>query len=466
MATLSQEIIEGHNSKASLMIQSGINLNYLDEYGFTPLTQAALMDNYSLAALMLRHKADPNLLSQDRSTPLQWAVDNSNQELTELLLKNKANPNATTPDNQPILFYPTLRKEKALSNLLIQYGAKETVVKDYILAKLIGHRFELQGYIDIINADGVFTQIDFEGFYLEFTISLILESLDRFMNSYEANRLHLPIDEYKEVQQALRNAYELRSFRHVNKDIEDYLPRIKHIIKTNPLLLIPVSFRGHAMSFIRYQNLFARCDRGVHKTTDPIIVYEFKNDSMLTIDFYRQLMYQKNPPNFINKEVNQLLGLKKIDTLPISHQIAGNCSWANIESSVPTMLYMLLSKQKQYIKHPKKNHDYIMQFYHAWKEWDKDRALEDLIVDIKDKNKPRRISKALLLAAILNQSCDYKNSRDIARAKKILIILANPEYKFILRTYINVYIKKGSGVLKQRFQKILDMCDIDYDLFN
>lgn len=458
MATLSQEIINGHTSKAAQLIKSGIDVNYLDEYGFTPLAQAALMDNYTIAALLLKYKADPNKASQDYSTPLQWAVDNSNYELTELLLKNKANPNAATPDNQPILFYPTLRKDKPLCDLLIQYGAKEAVVKDYILAKLIGHRFELKGYIDVINADGVFTQIDFEGFYLEFTISLILESLDRFMNSYEANRLKLPVSEYRKIQVALKNAYELRSFRHVNKKIEDYLPRIKKIIDNNDLLLIPVSFRGHAMSFIRFQHLFARCDRGVHKMTDPIIMYEFKNDAPLTLDFYTQLMYQKNPPNFINKEVNQLLSLKKIDTLPISHQKTGNCSWANIESSVPTMLYMLIQNRK-------KARDEIMQFYHAWKEWDKDRALEDLIIDIKDKNKPRRISKALLLAAVLNQSCDYQQPRDVIRAKKILAILSQPEYKFILRTYINVYIKKGSGQLKTRFQKILDVCEIDYKVF-
>ncbi len=464
MATLSQEIINGNNAKAAQMIKSGMALNYLDEYGFTPLTQAALMDNYTIAALLLNYKANPNQASQDRSTPLQWAVDNSNYDLAELLLKNKANPNASTPDNQPIMFYPTLRKDRALSELLIKYGAKETVVKDYILAKLIGHRFELKGYIDVINADSIFTQIDFEGFYLEFTISLILESLDRFMNSYEANRLNLPVDEYQTVQKALRNASELRSFRHVNKNIDDYLPRIKQIINNNDLLLIPVSFRGHAMSFIRYQNLFARCDRGVHKMTDPIIIYEFKNAAPLTIDFYKQLMYEKNPPNFINKEINQILGLKKIDTLPISHQVTGNCSWANIESSVPTMLYMLIHQQ-QNNKKSSKTQDYIMKFYYAWKEWDKDRALEDLIVDIKDKNKPRRISKALLLAAILNQSCDYKNPRDVARAKKILAILSQPEYKFILRTYINVYIKKGSGDLKMKFERILEICDVDYKIF-
>lgn len=464
MATLSQEIINGNNAKAAQKIKSGMALNYLDEYGFTPLTQAALMDNYTIAALLLNHKADPNLASHDRSTPLQWAVDNSNYDLAELLLKNKANANATTPDNQPILFYPTLRKDKALCDLLIEYGAKETVVKDYILAKLIGHRFELKGYIDVINADGIFTQIDFEGFYLEFTIGLILESLDRFMKSYEANRLNLPVDEYRIVQQALKNAYDLRSFKHVNKNIEDYLPRIKKIINHNALLLIPVSFRGHAMSFIRYQNLFARCDRGVHKMTDPIIIYEFKNATPLTIDFYKQLMYEKNPPNFINKEINILLRLKKIDTLPISHQKTGNCSWANIESSVPTMLYMLLHQQKSN-KKSFNTQAYIMKFYFAWKEWDKDRALEDLIVDIKDKNKPRRISKALLLAAILNQNCDYKNPRDVIRAKKILAILAQPEYKFILRTYINVYIKKGSGDLKKQFERILEICDVDYKIF-
>lgn len=464
MTSISEDIIEGRIQDITLKLKNGAEVNFVDEYGFTPLIQAAIMDSFQIASLLLRHNADPNMPGSQGSTPLQWAVDNSNYELCEILLKYKANPNSYTPDGQPVLFYPTLRKQRDLVDLLLKYGAKENFVKDYTLAKLIGHRFELRGYTDILNADGAYIEIDFEGFFLEFTISLILESLERFMNSFEAHRLHLPIDEVKLEQQALNNAAELRSFRHFNKKIEDYLPIIRRIIKEE-LLLIPVSFRGHAMTFIKHKELFARCDRGVQKMTDPIVIYKLNNTAPLNLEFYQQLMYQKNPPNFINKEINELLELEEIDKLPIKHQVTGNCSWANVESSVPTMLYMIMHNRARNAKEAAEVRNYIMNFYRAWKEWDKDRSLEDCLYDIKDPNKARRASKATLLGAILFQSCHYANPRDVVRAKKILPILTQPEFKFVLRSYISVYIRSGKGKSKERFERLLEVCDFNYKEF-
>ncbi len=42
-------------------LQYGVDLNQIDEYGFTPLIEAAIADNASLVELLIRHGANVNL---------------------------------------------------------------------------------------------------------------------------------------------------------------------------------------------------------------------------------------------------------------------------------------------------------------------------------------------------------------------------------------------------------------------
>ncbi len=76
--------------------------------------------------------------------------------------------------------------------------------------------------------------------------------------------------------------------------------------------------------------------------------------------------------------------LKPYAQLPIKHQVTGNCSWANVESSVPTMLYMLLHDQVQNQQQLDALVPEIMKFYRAWLEWDKDRAIEEWMRDFEN----------------------------------------------------------------------------------
>lgn len=442
--SLSDDIIYGRNDNVSNLLNQGINVNFIDKYGYTPLIQAALVNNNVAAKMLLKAGAQIDAVDISGLSALHWAIDNNNIELVKLFLRYGANPNSYSSHGQPALFLPILRGKRDIQQLLIQHGADINFAKDFINAKLIGHRFELQGYTDVVSAEGVFLAIDLEGFFLEFTVNIIRDSLERFINSFVAHRLNLHLDELKMIVQAMKNASYLRDFKHFNLNVNENLETIKNLTEKD-LLLLPVSFRGHAITFCKHASFWAKCDRGVHKMTDPIGVHHITKPDALDIKFYTNLLYEKQTDQTINHGIPNALGLKPFLKVPIRHQITGNCSWANVEASIPTMLFMLLynkSRDRNQIKSIMRE---VMKFYVVWKEWDKDRALEECLDGFEQMNPNRRKAKATLLGSLFFQACDYRKKKDVQRAQKIMKILIKPEYHFVLRSYVNVFITGGQG---------------------
>lgn len=456
--SLSDAIIAGKFEQVAEQVRQGMNINFIDEYGFTPLIQAALVNNTDIAALLLRHGAQVDAVDVSGQSALHWAVDNKNLRMTELLLNYHANPNTYTTHGQPALFLPYLRGDQAIQKALLDAGGNLNFAKDYINTKLIGHRYELQGLADVVSAEGVFLPIDLEGFFLEFTVDILLDSLKRFINSYVAHRMELPLDELKHITRSMKNASQLREFKHFNVNVDENLETIEKLI-TLDLLLLPVSYAGHAITFIKHGNFWAKCDRGVHKMTDPIVIHNLTHPERLNVKFYKNLLYEQQTEHSMKVGIVKTLGLKPFVRLPIRHQITGNCSWANVEASVPSMLFMLLwdkVKDRTKIKEIVKE---VMRFYILWKEWDKDRALEECLDGFDSMNPNRRKAKASLLGSVFFQACDPRKPKDLKRAKIIMNVLKRPEYHFVLRSYVNVFLKSGKGGPQAKlFHQLIEAC--------
>ncbi len=80
-----------------------------------------------------------------------------------------------------------------------------------------------------------------------------------------------------------------------------------------------------------------------------------------------------------------------------------------------------------------------LNFFHRWREWNKDRALHYCIQSYEEGDAIRKATKAEILAAILFQRCDMENSSDKERIETILGILLKSPYEYILRNYVRVY---------------------------
>lgn len=460
--SLSREIIYGTTDSVLKLISKGADVNEKDMFGLTPLIQSTIVNNITIAEVLLERGANVEQKDVTGQTPLQWAVNRRNNAFTELYLAHKANPNHYSADGQPILVNPILRGEHDMIQLLVKYGADLRFPQDYITAKLIGHRYELKGKADIVNPKGQFIELDFEGFYLEFTVGLILRTLITFFNSPKGKSFGSYELVLQKIIRTLKDASELIQYKYMTQGAEEYNTTIRQLLDKE-IAVIPVAFEGHAITFVKYKNLFAKNDRGVKRIVDTVIAYQVGNPYALNVDFLKDLMFTNKSGKYINTEIKDILKLSPFTTLPARYQLSGNCSWANVEASVPAMMFMLMFRGNFEARGEIATlKDTVMEYYDTWVEWDKDRVLDECIENFYQTDRVRQASLAAILGAILLQRCRPWVPREVERAKKILPILTIPEFNYILRGYISVYCTKASGKIGQDFTRLLKMLNLDF----
>lgn len=453
--TMSDEIIYGQLPNIEQHLAQGESLDDIDEYGFTPLIECAIVGNTEAAQILLAHGVMVDKPDVSGRTALHWAADNKNLSLVKLLLEKGADPNAYNRGGQSVLVFPLLREHWMVKQTLYQYGASLDFALDFINAKLIGHRFELKGDVDIVNAAGEFIELDYEGFILEFSIDVIRDSLSRFRNNFAARRLRAYFSYLCEILYGFESAADMLKFQYLRLEPMELSSRLEPLL-TQPVLILPVAYRGHAIAFVQVGKFWAKIDRGENSLKEGTVnVYHLGTVDKVNVELIKRLVFQKQSEHFVHKQLNQELKLKHLFTLPISPQVTGNCSWANIEAIVPTAMFMLqLESSDTFIKEKIQHSlDNALVFYKQWNSWDKDRTIDECIQSFSEISVQRQASRAALLGAILFQSCTFGVDKHIQRAEKILKILMQPEYHYVLRSYLDAYCirrltPRGNNLLK------------------
>lgn len=451
--TIANDIIHGRTPDFDAYLRAGESLDDIDEYGFTPLIETAITHQPAIAELLIRRGVEINKPDVTGRTALHWAVDNNDLELSRLLLDHGANANAYTRAGLAVLVYPVLRGQDTMKQLLYQYHAKLDFALDFIVGKLIGHRFSLQGDVDILNAAGEFIELDYEGFILEFTVAVMQDSLRRFTSSYSTRHLRHHFPYLHAIMDAIMIAEELLQLQHHVEFSKSDFTRVKKLMEA-PMLVLPAASRGHAMCFVRYHELWAKIDRGENALKEGSVnIYRITKPQALTTDFLRDFLYKKQSREYFHSAVNDILGLIPLSKMPIPPQISGNCSWANIQAVV-AVGYALqqIEFTSQFL------YDESIGLYNAWVEWDQDRALDECIQQFYLANPLRKASLASMLGGILFQTCDDRSAHHLARAEKILTILTLPDYYYILKSYLDVYCVKRLTRKGNNLLKILDDC--------
>lgn len=438
MISLADAIIRENVDAVRLALRQGAEINELDEYGFRPLIEAAIVDNLPISQFLLSQGANPCLQDMTGGTALHWAADNNHEAFCDLLLKAKANPNAYNFAGQPVLAMPMLRQQKALVRFLIEHGADEKFARDYINTKLIGHVFELIGSTNILSPDKAWVEISFEGFFLEVTLGLVADSLRQFQNHYAARQLRRYERITSVIVGALDRALQLMKYSHYRQDIRKVDHEIENLIMGDPLI-IPVGYEGHAITFIRYGQFWVKCDRREDsRLYDNVAIYQLGQPERLTVDFIKQLIYTKQSSEFINHQLDEWLQLSPLTTIQVEAQKSGNCSWANVEASIPALFFLIASaalKEGRPVSYYK---SLALHFFHRWREWNKDRALTLCIQSYEDSDAVRKASKAEVLAAILfHESADEDGNQ--ARFHRILDILKKSRYQYLIQHYLRIY---------------------------
>ena len=455
MVTLADAILSENLNSVRQVLRYGEELNQIDEYGFTPLIEAAIVDNIELIRLLLDQGADPNLQDATGGTALQWAAENNDIAMVQLLLERGANPNAYNFSGQPVLVMPILRGQNELKNLLIKAGADLVFAQDYINTKLLGHMFELLGAAQIVDSHNKFVEVDFEGFFLEVTIGLISDSLAQFQNHFAARQLRRYSGLANFIVEIMKRASQLIRYQQYRVDTNKYRSTIDAIIQQEPVL-IPVGYEGHAITFIKMDDIWVKCDRREDaRLYDHIVFYKVGRPEHLTADFIKSLIYEKQNDRFINEEMDNYLGLQVYTELKIDAQISGNCSWANVEASIPTIFFLVLMEMNKDASAVSYYKTLALNFFTRWREWNKDRALHLCIHSYEEGDAIRKACKAEILAAILFQRCDVNNPADKERIELILNVLIKSPYEYLLQNYLRVYYYESYTEEGKRFAELL-----------
>ncbi len=444
MMNLSEAIIHGTVNAVEQKLKQVIEVNYLDEYGYTPLIETAIVNDCEKARLLLKAGSDPNQKDITGRTPLHWAVDNNNLDLAQLLLTHGANANAFNLAGEPVLVKPLLKHQKDLKTLLIQNNARTRFAYDYIYAKLIGHRFELIGSVDIVDPDGMFIEVDYEGFYLELSLDLIAYSLQAFRQNFAARPLAPWFYSIDMIHQVLTTQTQLMRYDHYLADINQYRKEIIPILSQDTLAL-PINQTGHAAMLIKHKNLFAICDRSHDGLAhDHIPIYYINKPHGMSTDLLLDLLYRKHTLSDIYEQLHNRLKLQVIAEIPITAQTIGNCSWANVEAAIPLLYWM---QQANYPKNQLNKTEITkdsIELFQSWKTWDQQRALQLAIRAFHGANPQRKASIAALLAAVLFQRYCATHTDELPQAESIIAILKTKGYEYILESYIQHYVHNKS----------------------
>jgi len=464
--SLSNQIIYGTAASVAAVIDQVQDLDYLDEYGYTPLIQSAIVDNLDIAKILIARGADVNMPDLTGRSALHWAVDNGNMEFTKLLLENKANANIYTIASQPPLIKPILRHNNELKYLLCRFDADPTFANDYINTKLLGHRFELRGFVDIVDNMGKFTELSYEGFVLEFTLDVVFSSLQDFKNNYAARHLSSEFHLVLMLLDALERAIQLSRYQHYLIKAEENQHEIAYLIQQDPLIL-PIGQEGHAITVVRYGTLLAICDRAQQDDpeTPTVEIFYINRPSKLTVELVVNLLYQRQTLDYVKQTLHQQLALQTVSTLDLPLQLMGNCAWANVEACIPTLmlLYGMQHKAKsapEVVDVPR-----VLRVYRQWREWDKERALQFCLQDFADAVPARKAAKVTMLAAIFVQSCLASRRYDVERARRIFPYLCTPGFEYVLQSYLRAYRKTDVSFIARNLRQLIRLCDDygDYD---
>ena len=456
MISIANTIIHGTLQSLEQALSYVSDVNHIDEYGFTPLIETAIVDDIEKAKLILKHNADPNMKDMLGGTALHWAVENNNIELCQLLLNHNADPNIYTNASEAPLVKALLRHNEKLKTVLCAHQADVTFAQDFIFTKLLGHRYGLRGYVDLLDTNNEFTEINFEGFFLEFSIGLIQHSLEEYKKNYAAKKLRPHFSDLEEVIQALNVASRLIKYQQYRVDIHRFESEINTLLN-HPLLILPLGFEGHAITLIKYNNLLIKCDRRAKKDfLNGILIYKIQHPGKFHKDLIKFLLYKKKTSLFIEKEFPKLIGLKQLGRLLIEPQMSGNCSWANVEACLPACLLLLQQENLNGII------DYNIQpvkIFHHWRMWDRMRALHFFMHDFKTASPARKASIAAVIGAVFFQRLRYQHPEELNLARKILSILKTPGYEYILDNYIQIYCHRNPTNAGKHLKKLIIACE-------
>jgi ankyrin repeat protein len=135
MTALMLAIWNDHVDCATLLLDSGANINDVDKYGWTALKAASYTGAIDCVKLLLEYGADPNIKDSEGWTALMNATRNAHTECADLL---EAYTNAINTDwkESTHCFFPK-RKRECINTLITLWNCNSGILLELLPLELV-----------------------------------------------------------------------------------------------------------------------------------------------------------------------------------------------------------------------------------------------------------------------------------------------------------------------------------------
>ncbi|MEI0608198.1 ankyrin repeat domain-containing protein, partial [Brachyspira pulli] len=135
-----------------IFLEGGADTDLKDKYGYTPLIYASRDGKTEMVKLLLKYRANPNIRDDDGLTALMRATLNNYSDIVKILLENKANANIQDNRGYTALIWAATYGKTESAKLLLSYGANPNIKNNrgetaYDTAK-INKRYEIVNLLE------------------------------------------------------------------------------------------------------------------------------------------------------------------------------------------------------------------------------------------------------------------------------------------------------------------------------
>ncbi|MCF8462942.1 MAG: ankyrin repeat domain-containing protein [Rickettsiaceae bacterium] len=122
---LLKAVRDGNEQMVKSLLDEGVDVNTIDEYGVTALMNAILFKNVGVVKVLLDNGADVNMSNNSAETALTYAIKDKNKEIVKLLLEFGADINKGKGDlyNGNLLVNDKILGDKEMLEFLSAKGS-------------------------------------------------------------------------------------------------------------------------------------------------------------------------------------------------------------------------------------------------------------------------------------------------------------------------------------------------------
>lgn len=397
----------GDTARINELLHAGYDMNAPDDFGHSAL-DLAIYYHQTDAALLLLNQGD---LIQNGVRDLTLALSLNNETVANAIVHHPQF------DGDSVAYRAFASNQIAILNYLNKEQIPMPMTKTLLVAKMLAHRFSLDGEIKI-NIDSREFFVELEGHHNKVTaLECYLSFQEYIENLKKQPTLPEYFDSYLHTLEALQFAANenINGHLYMSKLYESYLSQ-------SPIpLFIPSGWDGHAVGIVIFGDSLYKCNRGQGSDHEHgIVAYKIGNFQGFDEALFDKLLYALGSSDFIQVELDEILDLTEMGRFEAAPQTVGNCAWFSAIESVHAILLAEMSEQTS---SSSTTATLANSIYKDWLDFDLTYSLTQL-QSIGSESANEVLDS--VLHSILSSQHDAQDPNHIERALNILQFVENP----------------------------------------